>query len=92
MGVGIGCKGQKWGVVSERGRIIVPFRYDSIEPFSKTLLRAELNGYWGLIHKYTGIAALGFLYSSIGPLTDGQAEVSGPGGTFLVDGDGRRIP
>lgn len=88
MGVGIVCKGKKWGIVSEKGECLVPIRYDSIEAFSKTLVRAELNGWWGLIYKTTGIAALGFLYSYIGPLIDGRAEVRGPEGTFYVDAEG----
>ena len=91
MGVGIILKGEKCGIVNERGRLIVPIRYDNIELFSKTLFRAELNGYWGLIEKTTGIAALGFLYSYISPLTEGRAEVRAPEGTFYVDAEGRRL-
>lgn len=91
MGVGIAYKRNKFGIVSDRGKLLVPFRYDSMESFSKTLLRAELNGWWGLIDKHTGIAALGFLYRSIGPLVNGRAEVLDENGVFYVDGNGIRI-
>ena len=91
MGVGIVYKCNKFGIVSDKGKLLVPIRYDSMEFFSKTLFRAELNGWWGLIDKYTGIAALGFLYRSIGPLVNGQAEVHGENGTFYVDGNGNGV-
>lgn len=93
MGVGIvyQYKSGKFGIVNMKGQIIVPIRYDSIEFFSKTLFRAELNGWWGLINKQTGIAALGFLYNHISPLCDGRAKVQSPEGTFYVDGEGKRL-
>ena len=45
-------KGDKWGYIDKKGKIVIPIQYDDAWPFSDNgLARVKVNGKWGYIDK-----------------------------------------
>ncbi|MCB0737859.1 MAG: WG repeat-containing protein [Bacteroidetes bacterium] len=42
-------KGEKYGLISKKGKVLVPAEYDNLDGYLPTILRAQKDGYWGLI-------------------------------------------
>ena len=55
--------GKKWGLIDLSGKLIVPFKYDSLDACGKGLIPAEMNGKAGYI-KPTGEVAIPFHFKA----------------------------
>jgi hypothetical protein len=42
-------KGDKWGYIDKKGKMVIPAVYDGADIFSEGLARVEVNGKWGYI-------------------------------------------
>ena len=81
----------KWGVVDNKGGIVVPFIYDDLNLFSEGLARVKLNGKYGFIDK-AGNIVVPIIYDYTGTwFSYGKVEVRRNGETYNINKQGVRI-
>ncbi len=80
---------EKWGIQTKDSEVIVPARYQDIQPWTEEAARVKLNGKWGVIHLPDGDILLEVRFDSIGDLIDGTAQISDVGVNYIVDADGK---
>lgn len=44
-------KGDKWGFVNKKGRVVIPFLYDMVAPFNEGYAPVKINNQWKVIDK-----------------------------------------
>lgn len=80
---------EKWGIQTKDSEVIVPARYQDIQPWTEEAARVKFNGKWGVIHLPDGDILLDVRFDSIGDLIDGSAQISDVGVNYIVDADGK---
>lgn len=62
-----------WGLIDANEKLIVPCKYESIEPWAEHLYKVKENGKWGILNVEDNSFLLPAKYDSIGDLVDGVA-------------------
>ena len=86
-------KGDKWGLIDETGKEIIPCIYDSLYDldFTKYLLtRVKKDGKWGFIDK-TGKEVIPCIYDDVNTFSEGLASVKLDGKWGFIDENGKEV-
>lgn len=87
-GVAIVANAKGYGVIDNKGTIIVPLKYDYIGAYYEDIARIELDGKWGFIDK-TGSFITEMKWSKCSDFSEGLAVVIDDGGKqFYIDKSG----
>uniref|UniRef100_UPI0040250C72 WG repeat-containing protein n=1 Tax=Prevotella sp. TaxID=59823 RepID=UPI0040250C72 len=80
-----------WGLKGLDGREIIPCQYDSIEYWSDSLYKVELNNKWGIIRIPQGDYLLKIEYDRIDNLKEGKATILKGSIIRSIDKDGNDV-
>jgi len=80
----------KCGFVDQDGKVVVPFRFEFVKPFSLGLARVKLGGKWGLIDK-TGRMIIEPQFDRVSVFSDGMAVVVAGTKAGFVSAAGRLV-
>lgn len=67
--------GKRWGFVDRSGALVVPARYERVEPFSEGRAAVRRGGHWGFIDEM-GVEVVPPRYGSVGVFSGGLAAVT----------------
>lgn len=87
-GMYIAEKNNKYGYIDKQGKIIIPFKYDSIGSFSEGLAAVAMDGKCGYINT-DGELVIPCKYDSAGSFENGRAYVKTGGQYYSIDKNGR---
>jgi len=66
--------GTTWGFIDNRGNVVIPSRFESVQPFSEGLAAAKYEGRWGYINR-SGAEVIPFRYRTAQSFHGGVAIV-----------------
>ena len=84
------CKNEKWGCLDLDGNVVIPLKYDWIDPFGGDELsesKAQLNGKWGILNR-NGDEIISCIYDEEIVFMNGMAFVSLNGKKGVIDKKG----
>ncbi|WHT40788.1 WG repeat-containing protein [Myroides sp. mNGS23_01] len=68
-------QGKKFGIINDKGEVVLPFKYDNLGPLKEGMIPAQQNGYWGYIDE-KGKQKIAFTFENALPFSeDGLAGV-----------------
>lgn len=80
----------KYGMMDDRGIIIVPIMFDEIGQFNHQLARVKYREKFGFIN-HQGLLVVPLKYDDVGFFKNGMALVRKEDEYFMVDGQGQRV-
>ncbi len=85
-----GILGYKYGFVDEKGKIVIPIKYDAVRTFYEGLAAVELNDKWGFIDK-SGNEVIPLKYDDVWDFSEGQSTVSLNGKYGIINKTGKVV-
>jgi len=79
---------RKWGFVDEKGRQVVPMRYDAVRAMSDGMAAVQASGKWGYVNA-AGALAIPAVYDEANSFTNGVALVGKDGKFGYLDKTGQ---
>lgn len=77
-------RNKKWGIYSENGNVIIPFKYDNIEDFKNGMIKARKGHFCGYYDEQGNIL-IPFEYYSLGELVEGKIKACKRGKWGAID-------